>query len=156
MLQLILYLNSMHNSYRILILYFLVFSLLLLVSAILIYEHKIGLNIQDTLMYYIGNEVEFIEGKTLLGILKVNLAHSFVIALFVMILLHFLVFTKFKKQVRTLTYLMYILVFFELFSALFIIYGFEFFAFIKIFSFFTLIALILYVSFLLAKSILTR
>lgn len=145
----------MQEAYKLSILYYLAFSLLLIVSAVMLFEHKIGFSYGAVLEYYIGNEEKFIPSQSASGILKIVLPHIFVFGLFFMVLLHFLVFTKlrYEKSLLTLIYAAFATALLEIFSPLLIINGFEFFAYIKLFSFFGLLAIILYISWLLFKSI---
>lgn len=145
----------MQEAYKLSILYYLAFSLLLIVSAVMLFEHKIGFSYSAVLEYYIGNEEKFISAQSAGGVLKIVLPHIFVFGLFAMVLLHFLVFTKLRgeKSLLLLIYAAFGVAMLEVFSPFLIINGFEFFAYIKLFSFFALLAIILYISWLLFKSI---
>lgn len=145
----------MQEAYKLSILYYLAFSLLLIVSAIMLFEHKIGFSFNGVLEYYTGNEDKFIPAQSAAGILKIILPHIFVFGLFAMVLLHFLVFTnfKYKKNIVALVYAAFIIALLEIFTPFMIISGFLFFAYIKFFSFFTFLALIIYISWLLFQSI---
>jgi len=145
----------MQKAYKLSILYYLAFSLLLITSAVMLFEHKIGFSVNQVLEYYIGSEDKFIPTKSAIGVLKLLLPHIFAFGLFVMILLHFLVFTKqrYKKSILTVIYLTFITALLEIFTPLMIINGFAFFAYIKFFSFFAFLSLILYISWLLFCSI---
>ncbi|TKI70013.1 hypothetical protein FCU45_05220 [Sulfurimonas crateris] len=145
----------MQEAYKLSILHYLAFSLLLIVSAVMLFEHKIGFSYSAVLEYYIGNEEQFISAQSAGGVLKIVLPHIFVFGLFAMVLLHFLVFTKLreKKSLLLLIYTAFGVAMLEIFSPFLIINGFEFFAYIKLFSFFALLALILYISWLLFESI---
>ncbi|MGE4397272.1 MAG: hypothetical protein AB7D34_07500 [Sulfurimonas sp.] len=145
----------MQEAYKLSILYYLAFSLLLIVSAVMLFEHKIGFRYSAVLEYYVGNEERFIPAQSAAGILKIVLPHIFVFGLFAMVLLHFLVFTKLRgeKSLLLLIYAAFGVAMLEVFSPFLIINGFEFFAYIKLFSFFALLAIILYISWLLFKSI---
>lgn len=145
----------MQKAYKLSILYYLVFSLLLILSAVMLFEHKIGFSFQSVLEYYVGNEERFISAKSSAGILKLVLPHIFVFGLLAMVLLHFLVFTKqrYKNSTLTLIYMTFITALLEVFTPFMIISGFEFFAYVKLLSFFAFLALILYISWLLFDSI---
>lgn len=65
----------MHRAYKISILYFSLFTLLLLMSGIMIFEAKIGFDVQRALGYYIGNKELFVAAKTNGGILKWLCSH---------------------------------------------------------------------------------
>jgi len=145
----------MTQAYKLSLLYFLLFSLLLLVSGALLFEHKIGFNLASISSYYLGNEESFAPAKTLSGVLKIILPHIFAFGLFLMVLLHFLVFTKNRgtKATRTLIYLLFSSAFLEIFSPIFILLGFEVFAVMKILSFLLLQLLTLYTIYLVFHSI---
>lgn len=143
----------MQRGYRISIVYFLVFSLLLLLSSVMIFEHKIGFSVEDVVDYYRGDDAKYIVAKSYLGTLKVILAHIFAFGLLSMVLLHFIVFTKYKQKIRVIIFTTYITAFLELFSPFVIIYGFESFAYVKLLSFIILELLVLYILWILFFSI---
>ena len=145
----------MTKAYKLSIIYYLIFSLLLILSAYLLFDYKIGFSYENVLNYYLGNEEKFIPAKSMGGVLKLVLPHIFVFGLFFMVILHFLVFTKlrYKKSTLTLIYATFITALLEIFTPIMIISGVDFFAYIKLFSFFTLLAFILYISWLLFHSI---
>ena len=145
----------MQKAYKLSILYYLLFSLLLIASAVMLFDHKIGFSFNGVLEYYIGNEDKFISSKDSASILKVLLPHIFVFGLLGMVLLHFLVFTqhRYKKSTLFLIYLTFITAILEMFTPFLIINGLEFFAYIKLLSFALFLLLILYISWLLFHSI---
>jgi hypothetical protein len=143
------------KAYKLSILYFIVFSLLLVVSAIILFNHNIGFSIDSITAYYMGNEEKFIASKSWHGILKIILPHTYVFGLFSMVILHFLVFTKvhYKKSTLVLIYTIFFTAFTEMFSPFMIINGYEIFAYLKLFSFVTFLASIIYTLWLLFHSI---
>ncbi|EHP31084.1 hypothetical protein SMGD1_2562 [Sulfurimonas gotlandica GD1] len=145
----------MQKAYKLSIIYYLVFSLLLISSAVMLFEYKIGFSYGEVVDYYLGNEDKFIPTKSTSGILKTALPHIFSFGLISMVLLHFLVFTKlrYKKSTLTVIYLTFLTAILEIFTPMLIVNGFEFAAFLKLLSFFVFLALILYVSWLLLHSI---
>ena len=145
----------MTQAYKHSLLYFLLFSLLLLVSGTLLFEHKIGFSVASVSSYYLGNEESFTAAKTISGILKIILPHIFAFGLFLMVTLHFLVFTDKRgiKATRVLIYLLFSSAFLEIFSPFFILFGLEVFSYLKIFSFVLLEILTLYGIWLLFHSI---
>ena len=145
----------MQKVYKLSIFYYLIFTMLLIVSAIMIFEHKIGFSFIGVLEYYIGNEEKFISPQTTMGILKIVLPHIFVFGLISMVLLHFIVFTKlrYKKITIYLIYATFITAILEIFAPLFIVNGFELFAYIKLLSFFMFLCFIVYISWLIFYSI---
>lgn len=145
----------MTKAYKYSILYFLAFSLLLIISGTMLFEHKIGFSPQSVNEYYMGNSQEYIPAKTPSGILKIVLPHIFAFGLFTMVILHFLVFTKERNSFksRLLIYLTFISAFLEISTPFLIIGGVEFFAYFKIISFVLFESLILYSAWLLFRSI---
>lgn len=145
----------MQKAYKLSILYYLLFSLLLIVSAVMLFEHKIGFSFSGVLEYYIGNEEKFISSKDSASILKVVLPHIFVFGLLALVLMHFVVFTehRYKKSTILLIYMTFITALLEIFTPFLIVSGFEFFAYVKLLSFFLLLALVLYIAWLLFHSI---
>lgn len=145
----------MSKAYKYSIIYFLLFGILLLLSGVMLFEHKIGFSIEGVLDYYMGNQESFIVQKSAGGILKIVLPHIFAFGLFSMVILHFLVFTaqRGKTETKVIIYLTFLSAFLEIASPFMIISGVKFFAYIKIVSFFLFFFLILYTSWLLFKSI---
>jgi hypothetical protein len=145
----------MHKAYKASILYFSIFTIMLLVSGIMIFESKIGFDVQRALGYYIGDKELFVAAKTNGGILKLALPHIFGFALLSMVVLHFLIFTKFRKRifVKVLLYTILVAQFFEIFTPFLIINISEIFIYLKILSFFIYISLIPMVLYLLFGSI---
>ena len=148
----------MQKAYKYSILYFLLFSLLLLGSSALLFSQKIGFSYEGVLDYYLGSEELFMMAKSNAGLLKIILPHIFGFALFFMVVLHFLLFTKHNKtkQFKFLIYSTFFVGILELFSPFFILSGFEFFAYIKLISFFLLESLLLYIFWLLLNAIVSK
>ena len=145
----------MTQTYKLAIGYFLIFSLLLMTSGALLFEHKIGFGVETVSAYYLGDEDKFISAKTVGGILKTTLPHIFAFGLFLMVVLHFLVFTKErrKKTTKILIYLIFLSALIEIFSPFGVLFGLEFFAYLKISSFVALELLTLYAIWLLFHSV---
>jgi hypothetical protein len=145
----------MQQAYKLSIFYYILFSLLLILSAVMLFEHKIGFSYNSVLDYYIGNEDKFIPAQSAAGILKIVLPHIFVFGLFAMVLLHFLVFTDLKSRrvFLILIYVTFITALLEIFTPFMIISGWSFFAYIKILSFFTFLSLTLFTLWLLFRKI---
>ena len=145
----------MTKAYKYSIIYFLAFSLLLMLSGILLFEYKIGFSLEEISSYYLGNEDKFINPQTSSGILKIITPHIFAVGLFIMVLLHFLIFTK-KRNSQTLKaviYLTFMSAILELLSPFGIINSVEFFAYVKLLSFIIFELLVLFSSWLLFRSI---
>ena len=149
---------TMTNAYKYAIGYFLAFSLLLIVSGTMLFEQKIGFSVNQVTEYYLGNEENFTVAKTFTGVLKVILPHLAAFGLISMVLLHFLIFTKYKdtKQLKYLTILLFSSAFLEVFSPFFILLGTEFFSYVKVASFIVLETLVLYISWLLFISLMKK
>ncbi|MEA3370444.1 MAG: hypothetical protein U9Q40_03820 [Campylobacterota bacterium] len=145
----------MTESYRYAIAYFLLFSLLLLLSGVMLFEHKIGFGVEEIRTYYLGNSEQFANAKTYDGLLKTVLPHIIAFGVLSMVLLHFLIFTKLRENssIKKVIYLLFISAFLEIFSPFFIISGADGFAYIKIASFVVFEALIVYIVWLLFRSI---
>lgn len=145
----------MTKAYKLSIIYYFIFSFMLLLSAYLLFEHKIGFSYEGIVSYYLGSEEKFIPSKSHVGVLKIILPHVFVFGLFAMVLAHFLVFTKlrYEKSTLILIYAVFASAALELFSPFLIIAGLKFFAYLKLLAFFTFMALMLYLIWLLFKSI---
>lgn len=145
----------MQQAYKLSIFYYILFSLLLILSAVMLFEHKIGFSYNSVLDYYIGNEDKFIPAQSAAGILKIVLPHIFVFGLFAMVLLHFLVFTDLKSRrvFLILIYVTFITALLEIFTPFMIISGWSFFVYIKILSFFTFLSLTLFTLWLLFRKI---
>lgn len=121
----------------------------------MLFEVKIGFSVVGVRDYYLGNSDKFIAAKSADALLKITLPHIFSFGLFIMVLLHFLIFTKerYKAKSRFLVYLTFIATFIEISSPFLIIYGSEFFAYGKILGFIIFNSLILYSTWLLLSSI---
>ncbi|ABB44465.1 putative protein [Sulfurimonas denitrificans DSM 1251] len=145
----------MQQAYKLSIFYYLLFSLLLIFSAVMLFEHKIGFSYNSVLEYYIGNEEKFIPAQSAAGILKIVLPHIFVFGLLTMVLLHFLVFTNLKSRrvFLILIYATFATAFLEIFAPFMIISGWWFFAYIKLLFFFLFLALTLFILWLLFRKI---
>jgi len=126
-----------------------------MVSGVLLFEYKIGFSIEEISSYYLGDEDKFMNPQTSSSILKIVTPHIFAFGLFIMVLLHFLIFTKKRnsKTRKTVIYLTFMSAVLELFSPFGIINSIEFFAYIKLLSFIIFEILVLFSSWLLLRSI---
>lgn len=145
----------MQRAYKLSVIYYLAFAILLVISAIMLFKLKIGFSIESILEYYIGNEEKFIAARNTGAIFKMILPHIYVFGLLSMVLLHFIVFTKhrFQKSTIVLIWLTFTNGLLEIFTPFAIINGLAFFAYIKLLSFIIFLALILYIIWLLFNSI---
>ena len=145
----------MTKAYKYSIVYFLVFSLLLILSGVLLFEYKIGFSVEQISSYYLGDEDKFINPQTSASILKITTPHIFAFGLFIMVLLHFLIFTKKRssKTLKAVIYLTFLSAILELLSPFGIINNIEFFAYVKLLSFIIFDLLVLFSSWLLFRSI---
>jgi hypothetical protein len=121
----------------------------------MIFESKIGFDIERALSYYFGDKALFIASKSNSGLLKVVLPHILGFALLSMVLLHFLIFTKFRNRVfvKVLLYTLITTQFFEIFTPFLIINISEMFIYLKILSFIIHMAILPMVLYLLFDSI---
>ena len=145
----------MTKAYKLAIAYFLIFTILLIMSSIALFGHKMGFTPESITLYYLGDIEQFIVAKNFSGLVKSFSPHLFAFALLAMVLLHFLIFTKQRSDKKTilLVYLTFTTLLLEIFSPLFIIYGIEFFSLIKLISFVVFEIALIYVVWLLFKSI---
>ncbi len=145
----------MTKAYKYSIIYFLAFSLLLMISGVLLFEYKIGFSVEQISSYYLGDEDKFINPQTSSSILKIITPHTFAFGLFIMVLLHFLIFTKKRnsKTLKIVIYLTFMSAILELLSPFGIINSIEFFAYLKLLSFIIFELLVLFSSWLLFRSI---
>jgi hypothetical protein len=148
----------LQKAYKVALFYYLLFSLLLLASSILLFDIKIGFSPQAVLEYYLGNEEKFIIAKTPAGILKLILPHILAYGLFIMVSMHFMIFTKYKNRaiVQLLLYTLFISGSVELFSPFLILMGLHTFALLKLISFVVFELSLLLLFGLLFKSIIYR
>ena len=148
----------MTKAYKYSIIYFLTFSILLMISGVLLFEYKIGFSVEQINSYYLGDEDKFINPQSSSGILKIITPHIFAFGLFVMVLLHFLIFSKKRnsKTLKTVIYLTFTSATLELLSPFGIINTLELFAYIKLLSFFIFELLVLFSSWLLFRSIIDK
>ena len=144
-----------NKAYKYAISWFLLFSILLLISGAAIFAQKLGFSYMSIHNYYLGNDATFTVAKTFNGLLKIVLPHIFAFGLFVMVILHFMIFTKKRdtKEMQYIIYLSFLAAFLELFSPFFIILGLDFFIYFKIIAYFLFNFIILYTMFILIKSI---
>lgn len=119
----------------------------------MLYAQKTSFSFLGTLNYYFGCETRFIVAKTNMGIWKLILPHIFAFALLSMLLLHFLLFTKFKQKAIPLVYTLFILQFLEIFSPFLISKDIVFFVIVKLLSLILYLALLIFVFILLVLSI---
>jgi len=128
----------LHKAYKLSIIYFSLFTLLLLVSAFLLFDLKIGFNAHDALSYYLGDSKQYIPAKTPLGLFKIVLPHIFAFALLSMVLLHFLAFTKFKDHQAVISFIVavFVIQLLEIFTPFLVLYLSIYFIYFKIASFF--------------------
>lgn len=80
-----------YKAYRVAIAYFALFSLLLLYSIVALVDEKIGFSLTTFTEYYSEKSIE--------GLLEVAIPHFMAIALFVMVLSHFFLFTSLSKKI---------------------------------------------------------
>ena len=144
----------MYRSYHYAIIALFIFSLLLVLSSILLFQEKMGISVDGILSYYLGSEEHFTQAKSFDGLVKLILPHTFAYGLFSLLLLHFLVFTSLRKKAfaKFLLYTMFVSAICELLSPFGILQGFSFFAYVKLVSFFLFNFVILLVAAILLYS----
>ncbi len=148
----------MHNSYKLAIIYFIFFSLLLLISAFMLFEYKLGFDAKSISHYYLGNELTYTQPKTISGLLKVVYPHIFSIGLLGMVLLHFIYFTSFRRT-KMFKYLIvgaYTTFFVEIVSPFFLLLDIKVFATIKLISFILMFILFISMFWIILHSIVTQ
>lgn len=143
----------MHKAYQIALLYFLLFSVLLLLSGGLIFYDKIGFDAVSLRNYYLGDEALFMMPKSFFGVLKVLLAHLFSFGLFSFVILHFLRFITPFKGLGLLSITTLVVALLEVLSS-FLILVWEGFVYLKLITFFGFFSLMLLLFFILLRSIL--
>ena len=145
----------MNKSYQNALTYFLIFSMLLVISSVLLFENKIGFSLKEVATYYLGDEESYVIAKTYSGLIKMVSSHIFAFGLLSMVLLHFLIFTKERVAFKTkiLIYAIFLSSFLEIFSPFAILFGVDIFSLVKLGSFALLEFLIIYISWLLLRSI---
>ena len=107
--------QMIEKAYKIAIAYFTLFSLFLLYTIVALFEEKIGFALSDLKSYY--------EPKSLEGLLEIASPHLMAIALFIMVITHFFLFTTKKsiKKVIALYYVSALIVILSVFIKLYII-----------------------------------
>jgi len=145
----------LQKAYKYAVLYFLLFSLLLLLSSILLFAEKIGFSQEDIVVYYLGDEERFLIAKSMSGVLKIVLPHIFAFGIFGMVILHFVVFTKSDKSKHMIYFIygLFTLSLLEIFTPLLMINGFIIFTYFKLISFFLFEFLALLLLWILFRSI---
>lgn len=138
----------MTNIYKLIIVYFIFFGLLLLGSSIALFITKMGMEPQGVLNYYAGNETLFIPSKSIEGMLEILWRHVGSIGLFIMVVGHFFLFGSKQDKKFTLyaVITLFIATLINLFSPFGIQNGFYVFALLKLLSIllFTLVWLMLF------------
>jgi len=90
----------MKNNYRIAILYFGLFSLLMIGSGFWIFILKSGFTFEGMKSYYAPKSYE--------GILKIAQPHLLSIGIFIMVSSHFFLFSKYKSSMSLISKILYI------------------------------------------------
>jgi len=144
----------MHQSYRLAVIYFTLFGLLLLMSGAILFVEKLGMSYESISLFYLGSEAQFTQPKSTFGLLETALPHLGAMGLFVFVIGHFLLFTPKKEKARAIVpvVLLFIAALLDIISGFIIIQGWTFFIWIKLVSFFSLQIIGLYLLFLVFKS----
>lgn len=142
----------MNRHYNLALGYFLLFALTLLASSVALFVLKLGVSVESMRLYYLG-DTDFAVAKSTTGLLEVISVHTFVIALFIMVMTHFVNFIRQKAYYKPLIISYFSLSAIEIFSPLLIIQGFETFIYIKLLSFILFELISLFFIYLLASNI---
>ncbi len=123
-----------------------------LLSGVWLFIEKFGLIPSEVILYFLGDEENFIMPKSMEGILETAVPHFLAISTTIFVYAHFLLFTNIISQNKKylLIISLFITAILDIFSPLGIIYGFEFFAWIKILAFWSfelLMGLLLFILF---------
>lgn len=123
-----------------------------LLSGVWLFIEKFGLIPSEVILYFLGDEENFIMPKSMEGLLETAVPHFLAISTTIFVYAHFLLFTNIISQNKKylLIISLFITAILDIFSPLGIIYGFEFFAWIKILAFWSfelLMGLLLFILF---------
>ena len=145
----------MHQSYRIAIAYFTIFGSLLLLSGAVLFVSKLGMSYESVQTFYLGNEAQFTQPKSIYGLLETALPHLGGMGLFIFVTGHFLLFTTKKRKQRAIkpVIMLFIVALLDIGSGFLIVQGLTFFIWIKILSFLLLQLLGLYILWLLFSAV---
>ena len=134
----------MQKNYKTLIVFFLLFSLLFLVSS--------------STLFFLKSSWVVSQEKTVMGVLKVLLPHIFAFGLYIFVVVHFLLFTRYKetKTMQWLIYVTFFSGFLEVSSSFMMLSDIAFFGILKFVSFVALNLTLLYSLFLIQKSLINR
>ncbi len=127
----------MNISYIFSVFYFSLMALFLLFSGVWIFIEKIGLSIDSIIRYYAGSTVDGITEKSLYGQLEVMVPHLGAMGLFIMVTIHFLVFTPLRRKKYFLLFStgVFITAFLNIVSGMVVSFGIEQFAAVKLTAF---------------------
>ena len=144
----------MYQSYRLAIVYFTLFSLLLLSSGTVLFVQKLGMSYESVEVFYLGSKEQFCQPKSSFGLLETALPHLGGMGLFIFITGHFLLFSPKKEKVKAFlpVVLMFVAVFVDINSGFMIIQGWTVFIWIKLLAFFTLQIVGFYLLFIVLKN----
>jgi hypothetical protein len=148
----------MKTAYLFALSYFAIMALLLLASGIWIFVEKIGFTPGAIVAYYAGDEALGRSAKSIYGQLEVTVPHLGAIGLFIMVIMHFLIFVPKKRQkylviIALITFSAALL---NIASGIFVSVGYHTFAMLKLIAF-SLFSLMLFwiLSLVLAESLRT-
>lgn len=146
----------MQKAYKTIVAYYILYALSLLLSITALFHYKVGFDTTALLSYYQGSSDAFIQAKSHYSVLKSILPHLMAYALFIMVTLHFLLFSKYKESLlfQSVTYMTFLAAAFEIASPFLILTGLNIFIYIKLISFFLLVSSLLYILWLLIESLL--
>lgn len=136
------------SQIKLIIFLFSLFLVAFVLTNFLVFFSKMGISLDSIKDYYLGNPETFSKPKTFEGMFKVIYPHLLSMAVFSIVVAHFVFFTPAKGKVF-LSASLFLLSFLDNVLGLFIRFVHPNFALIKLLTFLLLQAILLYVSFLL-------
>jgi len=144
----------MHQSYRYAIMYFTIFSTLLLLSGAVLFVSKLGVSYESIELFYLGSTEQFCQPKSNFGLLETALPHFGAMGLLVFVIGHFLLFSPKQERQRAVlpVLVMFGAALLDIASGFIIVNGWTFFIWIKMAAFLTLQTVGMYLLYLVFKS----
>lgn len=87
---------------KLIIWYFLLFSLLLCVTNFLIFSLRMGFTPTAITEYYLGSEVKYTQARSYAGLLEVSHFHMFAMGMFILTLSHLLLFVPLSLRLKAI------------------------------------------------------
>jgi hypothetical protein len=139
----------MHRAYRFAIVYFVLFGLMLLLSAGALFLSKIGFSAEAVSLYYLGSDT--VAGKSPYGLLETAVPHLGAMGLYIMVTAHFLLFAPAgaKRRAVAPAVALFLAAALDIVSGAFVAAGYQTWIWIKLAAFAALMTLCLYLSLLI-------